>query len=205
MLASVLLVLSIGLDTLAVSIALGISGLPRARWWRVGLVFTVCEGGTPLLGLALGSLMSARIAPAAGLAAGLLLVAIGVQRMVTARPHRHGETQRLRAASHGSPWRLWLLGLSVSIDNLAIGFTLGTMAGSATWVLMAIPLQTLLFTAVGLRVGASVGSRLGAFASFAAGAVLAILGALLAIGHWHVLRHPGDPQIKPAAAAPKAP
>jgi putative Mn2+ efflux pump MntP len=204
-LASILLVVSLGLDTLAVSIALGISGLPRPRWWRVGLVFSACEGGTPLIGLALGALVSARIAPLAGLAAGLLLVAIGIQRMVTARPHRHGETQRLRTASHGSPWRLWLLGLSVSIDNLAIGFTLGTMAGSATWVLMAIPLQTLAFTAIGLRLGARVGSRLGAFASFAAGAVLATLGALLAIGHWHVLRHAGAAPLTPAAAAPAAP
>src|SRR5215218_7362439 len=75
MIATVLLFLSLGLDNLALSLGLGMAGLSRARWWRVGLTFAAFEGGMPALGLLLGQGLSEVLGQvAAYVAAGILVV-----------------------------------------------------------------------------------------------------------------------------------
>lgn len=58
MIAVVLLFLSLGLDTLAVAVGLGLSGLPRSQWRRVGLTFAFFEGLMPVVGLLVGHRLS---------------------------------------------------------------------------------------------------------------------------------------------------
>jgi len=58
MIAAGLLFLSLGLDTFAVAVGLGPSGLPRAQWRRVGLAFAFFEGGMPIVGLVVGNHLS---------------------------------------------------------------------------------------------------------------------------------------------------
>jgi putative Mn2+ efflux pump MntP len=181
-LAAILLCITLGLDTLAVSVALGIAGLPRARWWKVGLSFALCEGSAPVLGMLLGGLVSHRFAALGGIVAGALLLAIGLSRMSSVLRHQE-EISEQQAINQTHGWRLLVLGLSVSIDNLAIGFTLGALVSRTMQMVMIaqIPLQTLLLTAVGLRTGHLIGHRLGRSASLAAGIFLALIGGILLV------------------------
>ncbi len=180
MLAAILLCISLGLDTLAVCLALGMAGLPRSRWWRVGLSFSLCEGGAPLVGMALGSLVSGRLASWGAIFAGALLLTLGLLRIVSAlRKRSESDVAEAMKQTHG--WRLIVLGLSVSVDNLAIGFSLGALVTRQVQLamLVVIPLQCLLLTGIGLAIGSRIGHALGRSASWAAGLILVVIGVVL--------------------------
>jgi putative Mn2+ efflux pump MntP len=73
------------------------------------------------------------------------------------------------------------LGLSVSLDELAIGFTLGLLRVPLVPVIGPIAVQAFIASQVGLRVGARLGQRTQEHAETIAGlALLALAAALLA-------------------------
>jgi manganese efflux pump family protein len=71
------------------------------------------------------------------------------------------------------------LGVSISLDELAIGFTLGLLHISAALVIALIAVQTLIVTQLGLRLGSRLGERIREGAERLAGAALSTLGLVL--------------------------
>ena len=173
-LARIGILLSLGLDTLAVSIGLGLTGIPRQRWPRVGLTFALFEGLMPLVGLALGRPLNARLGGDAEIAAAALLVLVGLLSIREALSDEETATP-----AHGRP--LLLTALSVSLDELAIGFTLGVLGIRLGPALAYIGAQALILTFVGLALGHRLGERLEERAELAAGLVLAALGVVLLV------------------------
>ncbi len=176
MLATLVLFASLGLDTLAVSLGLGVRGLPRQRWMRIGLVFALFEGGAPIVGLLLGQHVSGWLGEIATYAAGGLLVVLGGLEIREAL----GEDKVVDAGSdplHAGDLRAVLLaGLSVSIDELAIGVALGVMHVAIGPALAYIAVQAFALTFAGLWLGSRVGHALGERAELAAGILLLLLG-----------------------------
>lgn len=171
------LVLPLGLDTFAVSAALGITGLsPRDRI-RVTLLFTAFETGMPLVGFLGGSLVGRSLGEVADYVAIAILIALGVYmlwpRDEEAEERRLGLLARTRGLA-----ALWL-GISISLDELAIGFTIGLLQLPVLLVIALIGLQTLIVTQIGLRLGRLVGEQLREGAERVAGVALALLGLVL--------------------------
>ena len=71
------------------------------------------------------------------------------------------------------------LGISISLDELAIGFTIGLAHLPVTAVIIAIALQAFLAAQLGLAIGARIGERWRERAEQAAGIALILLGAYL--------------------------
>ena len=71
------------------------------------------------------------------------------------------------------------LGISISLDELAIGFTIGLAHLPVTAVIVAIAFQAFLAAQLGLAIGARIGERWRERAEQAAGAALILLGAYL--------------------------
>jgi putative Mn2+ efflux pump MntP len=76
-------------------------------------------------------------------------------------------------------WGALLLGLSISLDELAIGFTLGLLRLPAALVIVLIAVQAFLVTQFGLRLGRRLGERWREAAERLAG--LALAGLALAL------------------------
>ncbi len=76
---------------------------------------------------------------------------------------------------------LLLTGLSVSLDELAVGFALGVLHVPLGPALIYIAIQAFALTFVGLLIGQRLGKRLGERAELAAGVVLALLGVAIFI------------------------
>jgi manganese efflux pump family protein len=74
------------------------------------------------------------------------------------------------------------LGISISLDELAIGFTIGLTHLPVTAVIVAIALQAFLAAQLGLAIGTRIGERWRERAEQTAGIALAALGACLIIG-----------------------
>lgn len=182
MIGAAIIFLSLGLDTLAVSLGLGMSGLPRSRWLRFGLTFACFEGLMPIVGLLVGQRLGAVLGTVAAYIAGGILIVIGGLEIREAIlddddddevPSRAPVTEKQRP--------IILTGLSVSLDELAVGFALGVLGVPVGPALIYIALQAFVLTFIGLRLGQRLGHRLGERAELAAGVVLALLGIALCL------------------------
>src|SRR4051794_31251278 len=177
MLKLIALVVPLGLDTFAIAAALGMHGRqPRARL-RASLVMTGFEMAMPVAGLLLGRGLGTALGDTADYAAIALLAAVGVWMLF------EDDDEAGAAARFGTLSGLALvgLGLGISLDELAIGFTIGLLGLSIVAAVLLIGAQALLFAQVGARLGARIGEELREWAERAAGFALIALAVFLLV------------------------
>jgi manganese efflux pump family protein len=173
------LVVPLGLDTFAVAAALGIAGLKRQDRLRVSLLFTAFEVGMPLVGFFGGRLVGDVAGNAADYLAILVLIVLGVYMLWPKSEEKENNSLGLLGRTHGLA--AIGLGISISMDELAIGFTIGLLRFSILLVVILIGVQTFVVTQLGIRLGARVGERVREGAERLAGVALAALGLILLV------------------------
>jgi putative Mn2+ efflux pump MntP len=105
-----------------------------------------------------------------------VLLAFGVYTLFSSEQR---EEERLaELAQMRGPGAL-LLGISISLDELAIGFTLGLLRLPAGLVIALIALQAFILTQLGLRLGSRLSTRLRETAERLAGVALTALAVVL--------------------------
>src|SRR2546430_711897 len=149
------LVVPLGLDTFAVAAALGISGLPRRDRLRVTLLFTAFETGMPVIGFLGGAALGRAAGDAAEILAIAILIGLGAYMLWPGAEAR--EDQRLRLLERTRGLAAIVLGISISLDELAIGFTIGLLRLPVPVVIVLIGVQAFVVTQLGLRLGARIG------------------------------------------------
>jgi putative Mn2+ efflux pump MntP len=172
------LVLPLGLDTFAVAAALGMVGVSSAHRLRISLLLSTFEAGMALIGFALGAPLGNAIGGAADYIAIGVVLAFGLYTLLGSE---QDEEQTLGKLSQTHGLGALLLGASISLDELAIGFTLGLLRLPAGLVIVLIAIQAFIAAQLGLRLGGRLSERSRESAERLAGAVLTGLGiALLA-------------------------
>lgn len=177
MLKLILFVLSLGLDTFAVSAALGIRGLPSRQRLRVSLLMSSFEMTMPVIGLLVGHALGQLVGDAADYVAIAVLALLGAWMLLHEEEDEEEKVDRIAA---GSGFVLLALGISISLDELAIGFTIGLLHLSLGLAIVLIGVQAFLFAQLGLRLGAHLNDALRERAEQLAG--LALLGLAVLIG-----------------------
>lgn len=180
MIATAVIFISLGIDTFAVALGLGLSGLPRTRWVRIGITFACFEGLMPLVGLLIGQRLGMVFGGYATYVAATILMGIGIVELREALADDNDGDEN--APAPPPPMRsrpLVLIALSVSLDELAVGFALGVLHVTLGPALMYIAFQAFALTFVGLFVGQRLNARLQERAELAAGVVLLVLGITL--------------------------
>jgi putative Mn2+ efflux pump MntP len=172
------LVVPLGLDTFAIAAALGMSGLTRQDRIRVTALFTGFEMGMPVVGIVLGTVAGNVVGKAADYLAIVILIGLGIVMLWPGRDDRD-EPERVGLLARTRGLAAIGLGISISLDELAIGFTLGLLRFSVLLVIAMIGLQTLIVTQAGLRLGSRIGQAVRERAEQLAGIVLAALGLVL--------------------------
>ncbi len=175
MLALLLVAVSAGLSNLAASLGIGVAGVTAATRLRVGLVFGAFEAAMPLIGLVIGSGLASGAGQWARWAGGAVLIGMGALAIV--RPSRDPA-----APAGASLGRLLLSGLALSLDNLAIGFALGTLHVPIVVGALVIAAVSVAMSLVGLEVGSRVGAAAGRRGEQVSGVILAGVGAAMAAG-----------------------
>jgi putative Mn2+ efflux pump MntP len=175
-------VFPLGLDTLALAIALGLRGF---RPWRPALIFSVFEGVMPLFGIGLARLVSRRFETAAVVTGGIVLVGLGVHSFREAFRGEKEKEKELEHISFSSLRSFLPAGLAISTDELAIGFPLGASNLPIPVVLITIVCQTLLLAFLGVIAGNRVRAGLAQNASRYAGISASIVFAL--VGLWLIV------------------
>ena len=170
-------VLPLGVDSFAVAAALGAAGLtgPLERL-RVSLIFVVFEAGMPLVGLAAGAGLARAIGGMADYLAGAAVMALGIYMLVAGDEDEEQRAGRL-IGTHGMA--ILALGISISLDELAIGFSLGLVRLPVVPVIVAIAVQALLASQLGLALGHRISERFRERAVQLAAVALILLGGYL--------------------------
>ena len=194
MTALLLIAVALGIDNLAVSIGIGVSGVRGALRLRVALVFGLFEAGMPVVGMLAGHATASALGGTARWTGGGLLVAVGGYQVVQWYRERRVADDSIPPEGTVSPgtvspgtrdwgtWRLLVSGLALSVDNLIVGFALGAYHVTLATAAVVIALVSVTMSLAGLELGAKLGTAFGERGELAGGLVLAAVGILMAAG-----------------------
>jgi Predicted membrane protein len=172
--AGILLPLTI--DTFVLCTALGAAGIPKRDRLRTSLILTAFEAGMPLIGFLAGAAIGAAVGGWANyLAAGVLAV-VGVV-MLRSGEGEEDDEQKLRLLETARGWSVVVLGVGISVDELAVGFGVGLLRLPLLLLIVLIAVQAFLAAQLGMRFG----SRLAETARQAAGRIAGVLLILAAV------------------------
>lgn len=180
--AILILALAMSTDAFAVAIAMG-ARRNHVRFKdaiKVGVLFGLIEGVTPLIGWALGSIAASYVEEWDHWIAFTLLCGLGL-RMI-----REGISAPDEAEDIARPfWLLALTGFATSIDAMVVGVSLAftdTDTG-ILWPALAIGLATLTMVTLGLLIGRRIGAVVGKRAEVFGGLVLIAVGCVTLYEH----------------------
>lgn len=174
-----LVALVLSVNNFGVALAMGGLGM-RQRRFRIGMVFGAFEFLMPLVGLLAGRAAAEWLLPVSSWLAPLLIAAFGVWALGSALRDRNEDSGRLRQRT-GSTRALIFLALGLSLDNLAIGFGLGTRGFEPLSTAVVIAVTVFLFIQLGLALGHAARRQWHRRASVASGVLLlGLAGAMIA-------------------------
>ena len=179
MLGLILVAGAVGLSNFAAAIGIGLSGVNAAVRIRVAIIFGVFEAGMPIVGLLIGHRIASSFGSEASYVGGGLLMAAGIYSIVQARLNRSKEVPVAAGIGTG---RLIVSGAALSIDNLVVGFALGTYKVSIVTAAAVIAVVSVGLSMIGLELGHRLGTVVERWSSEIGGAVLVIVGAVIAAG-----------------------
>jgi manganese efflux pump family protein len=162
---------------------LGVAGLPARDRLRVSLFLAAFEVAMPVAGLFLGSLAGGLVGGAADYAAIALLAALGIWILRPGGGGEDGEEAKLERVGRATGLAAVGLGLSISLDELALGVSLGLLRLPVVPALVLIGIQGVVASQLGLRLGARLGERGRERSERAAGMILLLLAAFLLVVH----------------------
>jgi manganese efflux pump family protein len=172
-----LVAVSVGLDNFGAATVIGIGGVDKHLRIRIAAIFGVFEALMPLVGLLLGRSVAGTLGSHASVLAGGVLCLVGAYTVVT---ELFGRKEGSRSPEKPSLSRLILLGASLSIDNLAIGFALGDYHVGVVVAALVIAGFSVALTLAGLELGARLGAQIGRRSELVGGALLLLVGIMIA-------------------------
>ena len=166
---------TLSLDNFRASIALGTLPFSRGRAVQVALTFGLWDGLAPLAGVLLGRYfgqaigrIASHVGPAVMGVYGLYLL---VRAIRTAAPEEELD----------HPWALFGIPLSLSVDNVVAGTSLGLLGFSPVLSAAIFAAITALMSFVGLRLGRAAGRRIPIRSDLLSGIALVVMAVVLAL------------------------
>ena len=177
MLGLLIVAVAVGLSNFAAAIGIGLSGVNAAVRIRVAIIFGIFEAVMPIVGLLIGHRLASSFGSAASYIGGGLLIAIGIYSVVQARLHRSRDVPVPTGTG-----RLIVSGAALSIDNLVVGFALGTYKVSVILAAVVIAVVSVGMSLAGLELGHRLGAVVEKWSAEIGGGVLVLVGAVIAAG-----------------------
>lgn len=172
------LLVPLTLDTFVLSGALGLAGLPKKHHLRTSLVLAAFEAGMPAVGVLIGRGLGDFFGHFAGYTAAVVIALAGLI-MLREESSEEKEKRRKKLLKHAKGITILDLGLSISLDELAIGLSLGLLGISLWLAALLLGLQAFFASQLGFYLGRRLNDRLRAGAEKLAGIILVILAVVL--------------------------
>lgn len=164
----VMIAIALGMDAFSLGLGMGIKVLPNKKMIYLSLLIGLFHFFIPLIGMSVGQYVSVLMKEMAVLLGGGMLCFLGGKMLWQ-------ETDEEDVQLHSLP-EMALLSVSVSLDALPVGLTLGLFATDPWFAVLLFGVVGALMTGVGWWLGKHVGVRLGSFGETIGGIILIILG-----------------------------
>lgn len=175
----VALVLPLAIDTFVLSTALGAAGLAQRDRLRTSLLLTAFEAGMPVVGFLVGAGLGGIIGQWADYLAAAVLAVTGAWMLWPRGGDGEEEEQKVRLLESARGWTILALGLSISLDELPIGFGVGLLRLPLIFLVTLIAVQAFLAAQLGLRLGSRLAEKTRGAAEKFAGTLLVLAAALV--------------------------
>ncbi len=173
----ILLGISVGLSNFAASIAIGLSGVNNSIRFKTAIIFGLFETLMPIIGLLIGKQSAGKIGFHANYIGGGLLILTGLY--IIFKTFYKTTSKNVNNASDKSLWKLIVAGLALSIDNLIVGFSLGTHKVPLVSSALIIGSLSVVLALIGLEIGNQLSSKIEAFSELLSGFILVLVGSLI--------------------------
>ncbi|MFE9308263.1 manganese efflux pump MntP family protein [Streptomyces sp. NPDC006706] len=162
----------LGLDNFRVSIALGTVPFGLKRAMQVALTFGLWDAVMPLVGLLIGREIGEAVGGVADVVGAVALGGYGLYLVISSL--RNPEPDEL-----DHPWALFGIPLTLSLDNLVAGASLGILGLSPWFSAPVFGLITAVMSLIGLRLGRAAARLVRIRADLVSGVSLIIAAAVL--------------------------
>jgi putative Mn2+ efflux pump MntP len=175
------LIVPLTIDTFVLGTALGAAGIARAERLRTSLILTAFEAGMPVVGFLAGAGLGLAVGGWANYAAAGVLAAVGVLMLRSSGDEDEEQKMRLLESARG--WAIVVLGLGISVDELAVGFGVGLLRLPFLLLIVLIAVQAFIAAQAGMRLGSRVAESTRHAAGRVAGLLLVLAAGVLVIEH----------------------
>ena len=167
--------IALSLDSFRVSLGLGALKMRPLRQAQVVLAFGLCDGLAPLLGILMGQTLVRFVGEWTEYLGPVVLGLYGVYVIYVARRYEG------KKETEPGGWIVLGIPLSLSLDNLIAGASLGMLGFPLLLSVVVIGGMSSLMSLVGLRMGSLVAGFLPARAELFGGMVLVGIAVMLAL------------------------
>ncbi|CCF14512.1 conserved hypothetical protein [Brevibacillus laterosporus GI-9] len=166
-----LISIALGMDAFSLGIGLGMVGLRLRKIVNISIMIGCFHVAMPLLGIAIGSYLSDIVGDIAIFIGGSILILLGVHMLWSVF---FGENEESIVKTSGLG--LILFAISVSLDALSVGFSLGLMTVNKWLAVSMFGIVGGMMSCAGLLLGRSVGGWMGEYSEIIGGVILLIFG-----------------------------
>ena len=173
------LILPLAIDTFVLGTALGVAGLEKRERFRTSLLLTAFEAGMPVVGFVVGTGLGRFIGQWADYLAAVVLAGTGAWMLWPRGGGEEEEERKVRLLESARGWAILVLGLSISLDELAIGFGVGLLRLPLILLVTLIAVQAFLAAQLGIRLGSRIAEKAREAAEKFAGGLLLVAAGLV--------------------------
>jgi putative Mn2+ efflux pump MntP len=168
-----LMAFALGMDAFSVGLGMGMYRLRLRQIFKIGVTIGIFHVWMPLIGMVAGKFLSDRFGMLATYLGGMLLILLGVQMILSSIK----KDQKSVITPVG--WGLIVFALSVSLDSLSVGLTLGIYGAKTMLVVLCFGIVATILTWSGLLIGRKVQGLLGVYSVALGGSILLAFGLKL--------------------------
>ena len=172
LLAIILLALSTGIDNFAVSAAIGLNGINKNHKIRIALTIGAFETAMTITGLFLGDKASSLLGSYTNWIGGGLLLGTGIYIIYTAKK----DNKNSKKASRNKMLQQIITAMSLSIDNLIVGFSLGSQKIPINEAIIVIAVVSMSLSLIGMELGSRLSHKVEEYSEIISGLIVIGVG-----------------------------
>jgi len=173
-----LIAVALGMDAFSLCVGIGMRGVRLLHAARISAAVALFHVVMPLVGLFMGKYVSALLGDVAVMFGGGLLILLGGHMIFHSFRGSAEKSKEWLSLDTGSFIGLLAFAVSVSVDSMSVGVSLGVFAADLALTVLLFGVMGGLMALAGLLIGRRVGRLVGESGEALGGAVLLLFGIL---------------------------